>query len=241
MPQERNNSIPSWWIKERFHSVLINKVFPLFLLSTKVFNCYREYCLFLSIKLNPSFLSKSSVKMKNTKEPMHCHCGTDNRAPRWTFTDPLQTRGETRCPGGVSVSCLASRTRHECQKKIQNGFLWRFPIPLSLLIYTLSVYAAFSSLFSRRRIVYICVILNVCLFDCTIAAGMGKVGPVIWLISKVTPTDHSTCKSVRSHCIIEHFNSFLLSHPHAHCFDWNIKLYVHVLSSLFCKFVQCIQ
>ena len=27
---------------------------------------------------------------------------------------PLQTRGETRCPGGVSVSCFASRTRREC-------------------------------------------------------------------------------------------------------------------------------
>ena len=27
---------------------------------------------------------------------------------------PLQTRGETRCPAGVSVSWLASRTRHEC-------------------------------------------------------------------------------------------------------------------------------
>ena len=25
----------------------------------------------------------------------------------------LQTRGETRCPGGVNVSCLASRTRNE--------------------------------------------------------------------------------------------------------------------------------
>ena len=23
---------------------------------------------------------------------MHCHCGNNNRAPRWTFTDPLQTR-----------------------------------------------------------------------------------------------------------------------------------------------------
>ena len=29
---------------------------------------------------------------------------------------PLQTRGETRCPGGVSVSCLASCTRHECPR-----------------------------------------------------------------------------------------------------------------------------
>ena len=44
--------------------------------------------------------------MYNTKELMHCHCGTNNRAPRWTFTDPC--RGETRCPGGVSVFCLAS-------------------------------------------------------------------------------------------------------------------------------------
>ena len=24
--------------------------------------------------------------MKNTKELMHCHSGTNNRAPRWTFT-----------------------------------------------------------------------------------------------------------------------------------------------------------
>ena len=29
---------------------------------------------------------------------------------------PLQTRGETRCQGGVSVSCLASRTRHKCPR-----------------------------------------------------------------------------------------------------------------------------
>ena len=29
---------------------------------------------------------------------------------------PLQTRGKTRCPGGVSVSCLASCTRHECPR-----------------------------------------------------------------------------------------------------------------------------
>ena len=21
---------------------------------------------------------------------MHCHCGTNNRAPRWTFTDPYE-------------------------------------------------------------------------------------------------------------------------------------------------------
>ena len=29
---------------------------------------------------------------------------------------PLQTRGETRCPGEVSVSCFASRIHHECPR-----------------------------------------------------------------------------------------------------------------------------
>ena len=37
---------------------------------------------------------------------------------------PLQTRGKTRCPGGVSVSCLASRTRHECPGH-NKGYIWR--------------------------------------------------------------------------------------------------------------------
>ena len=31
--------------------------------------------------------------MKNTKELMHCHCGNNNRAPRWTFTDPCKPEG----------------------------------------------------------------------------------------------------------------------------------------------------
>ena len=36
---------------------------------------------------------------------------------------PLQTKGETRCPGGVGVSCLASHTRHECPRhaKFEKG------------------------------------------------------------------------------------------------------------------------
>ena len=41
---------------------------------------------------------------------MHCHRDTNTI----DIHGPLQTRGETRCPGGVIVSCLASRTRHEC-------------------------------------------------------------------------------------------------------------------------------
>ena len=37
---------------------------------------------------------------------------------------PLQTRGETRCLGGVRVSCLASRTRHECPRH-NKGYIWK--------------------------------------------------------------------------------------------------------------------
>ena len=44
---------------------------------------------------------------------MHCHCGTNNGAPRWTLTNPCKPEVWS---GGVSVSCLASRTRHECQR-----------------------------------------------------------------------------------------------------------------------------
>ena len=29
--------------------------------------------------------------MKNTKELVRCHCGTNNRAPRWTFMDPCKS------------------------------------------------------------------------------------------------------------------------------------------------------
>ena len=42
-----------------------------------------------------------NVEYKRT-ESMHCHCGTNNRAPRWTFTDPCKP-GETRCPGVYSL------------------------------------------------------------------------------------------------------------------------------------------
>ena len=53
---------------------------------------------------------------------MHHHCGTNNRAPRWTLTDPCKP--EVR-PGArvVSVSCLASRTRHECPRHNESVYM----------------------------------------------------------------------------------------------------------------------
>ena len=67
--------------------------------------------------------NKCDKKVKYKKKLMHRHCGTNNRAPRWIFTGPLQTRGETRCPGGVSVSCLASRTRHDCPQRNESVYM----------------------------------------------------------------------------------------------------------------------
>ena len=40
----------------------------------------------------------------------------------------LQTRGETRCPGGVSVSCLASRARHECPRHNESVYMEAFDV-----------------------------------------------------------------------------------------------------------------
>ena len=50
--------------------------------------------------------------MKNTKELMHCHCGTNNRAPRWTFTDPCKpevrpgAREESASPAWLATPAM---------------------------------------------------------------------------------------------------------------------------------------
>ena len=42
-----------------------------------------------SFDKNTPIPTENSYNAKqNTKELMHCHCGTNNRAQRWTFTDP---------------------------------------------------------------------------------------------------------------------------------------------------------
>ena len=55
---------------------------------------------------------------------MHCHCGTNNRAPRWTFTDPCKP--EVR-PGAreesVSPAWLASPATNACDTT--KVYIWR--------------------------------------------------------------------------------------------------------------------
>ena len=52
---------------------------------------------------------------KNTKELMHCHCGTPIRAPRWTFTDPCKpevrpgAREESASPAWLAAPGMNAR------------------------------------------------------------------------------------------------------------------------------------
>ena len=47
-----------------------------------------------------------------TNELMHCHCGTNNRAPRWTFTDPCKpevrpgAREESASPAWLAAPAM---------------------------------------------------------------------------------------------------------------------------------------
>ena len=44
------------------------------------------------------YLYGLDATMQNTKVLMHCHCGTNNRAPPWTFTDPCKPKAK-QVPG----------------------------------------------------------------------------------------------------------------------------------------------
>ena len=51
----------------------------------------------------------------NTKELMHCHCGTNNRAPRLTFTNPCKpevrpgAREESASPAWLAAPAMNAR------------------------------------------------------------------------------------------------------------------------------------
>ena len=55
------------------------------------------------------------IQVLNTKELMHCHCGTNNRAPRWTFTDPCKpevrpgAREESASPAWLAAPAMNAR------------------------------------------------------------------------------------------------------------------------------------
>ena len=54
--------------------------------------------------------------MQNTKELMHFHCGANNRAPRWTFTNPRKpevrpdAREESASPAWLAALVMNATT-----------------------------------------------------------------------------------------------------------------------------------
>ena len=55
------------------------------------------------------------MTVQNTKELMHRHCGTNNRALRWTFTDPCKpevrpgAREESASPAWLAAPAMNAR------------------------------------------------------------------------------------------------------------------------------------
>ena len=49
---------------------------------------------------------------------MHCHCGTNNRAPQWTFMDPFKpevkpgAREESASPAWLAAPAMNARDTH---------------------------------------------------------------------------------------------------------------------------------
>ena len=76
----------------------------------------------------------SLTKMWNTKKLMHCHCGTNKRAPWWTFTDPCKP--EVR-PGAreesASPAWLAAPAMNALDKT--KVFIWRPDTGRGLTLY----------------------------------------------------------------------------------------------------------
>ena len=74
-------------------------------------------------KLSSVCVTKEVLNVKYRKNLMHCHCGTNNRAPLWTFTDPYKP--EVR-PGvreeSASPAWLAATAMNACETKV---YIWR--------------------------------------------------------------------------------------------------------------------
>ena len=97
----------------------------------------------ITLKMNPSRgtvlsaphgngnKSDKNVKYKRSDAPS---LWQQEQSTAMDINGPLQIRGETRCPGGVSVSGLASRTRHECPRH-NKGYKWRFDTRCGLTLY----------------------------------------------------------------------------------------------------------
>ena len=72
--------------------------------------------------------------MLNTKELMHCHCGTNKRAPRWTFMDLCKAevrpgaREESASPAWLASPAMNARDTTKV-------YIWRLDTGCKLTLY----------------------------------------------------------------------------------------------------------
>ena len=65
---------------------------------------------------------------------MHCHCGTNNRAPRWTFTDPCKpevrpgAREESASPAWLAAPAMNARDTTKV-------YIWRLDTECGTTLY----------------------------------------------------------------------------------------------------------
>ena len=62
----------------------------IFALFVGLNSCDQESVTHRTPEFNSGGINNHTSPMQITKEMMHCHCDTNNRAPRWTFTDPCK-------------------------------------------------------------------------------------------------------------------------------------------------------
>ena len=69
---------------------------------------------------------------------MHCHCGTYNRAPRWTFTDPCKpevrpgAREESASPAWLAAPAMNARDTTKV-------YIWRLDTGCGPTLYILEI------------------------------------------------------------------------------------------------------
>ena len=81
-------------------------------------------CFIMEAFVSERCISRSVITISNLNILMHCHCGTNNRAPRWTFTNPCKPKVR---PGAreesASPAWLAAPAMNACDTT--KVYIWK--------------------------------------------------------------------------------------------------------------------
>ena len=100
-----------------YQSVFLSNLFLEWEISEE---CVQVTAIFIDLMENRNNIDFVNVKYKRTDAPSLWH---QQQSTTVDIHGPQKTRGATRCPRGVSVSCLASCTRHECPRHHESVYM----------------------------------------------------------------------------------------------------------------------